>query len=74
MFLTDDDIIALTGKLRSDAQARALDFMGISHKLRPDGSVAVLRAHVEKVFGEGVASKTRRKTQPDWDTPLSHAT
>ena len=66
MFLDDDDIIALTGKQRRDAQARALNFMGIAHKLRPDGSVVVLRAEVEKEFGHGLVSTGRRKTAPDF--------
>jgi hypothetical protein len=66
MFLKPDEITDLTGRQRSDAQCRVLTFMGIEHKQRPDGSVAVLRAHVEKAFGDGVVLKTRRKTAPDF--------
>lgn len=67
MFLDSDEVAQLTGKRRRDAQVRALRFMGIEHKIRPDGSVAVLRAHVEKQLGEGVVSKTKRKTEPRFD-------
>lgn len=64
MFLTDVEIEELTQRQRRPAQARVLAFMGIEHRLRPDGSVAVLRSHVERVLGEEVASKARRKTEP----------
>jgi hypothetical protein len=67
MFLDDDEIAALTKKRRHDAQARALRFMGIEFKPRPDGSLAVLRVHVEKQLGEGVVSKAKRKTEPRFD-------
>ncbi|WP_158590435.1 DUF4224 domain-containing protein [Noviherbaspirillum cavernae] len=67
MFLDENEVEELSGKQRRPAQVRALSFMGIEHKLRPDGSIAVLRAHVEKLFGEGVVSKTKRKTEPRFD-------
>lgn len=67
MFLDQDEVAQLTGKRRCDAQVRALRFMGIEHKIRPDGSVAVLRTHVEKQLGEGAVSKTKRKTEPRFD-------
>lgn len=67
MFLSDDEIEELTKRQRRPAQARVLAFMGIEHKLRPDGSVAVLRSHVERVLGDGAASKDRKKTEPCFD-------
>jgi len=67
MFLSDDEIEELTRRQRRPAQARVLAFMGIEHKLRPDGSVAVLRSHVERVLGDGVTSKERKKTEPCFD-------
>lgn len=67
MFLDESEVVELTKKLRHPAQARALAFMGIDHKPRPDGSIAVLRAHVEKHFGEGVVLKNKRKTEPRFD-------
>lgn len=51
MFLDDEEIVQLTGRKRRLGQSRALKFMGIEHRIRPDGSVAVSRAHVEQVLG-----------------------
>lgn len=67
MFLSDQEIEELTHRLRKPAQARVLTFMGIEHKPRPDGSLAVLRSHVERVLGEGAMLKSRRKTEPCLD-------
>lgn len=50
MFMTPEEIQALTGKKFRSSQAHALRLMGIEHKVRPDGSVAVLKSHVEEVF------------------------
>ena len=66
MFLTFAELIELTGRRRRDAQAKALRYMGIAHKIRPDGSVAVLRAHVDQVLGLGVSLTKSRKTAPDF--------
>lgn len=41
--LTDDELVDLTRKRRPTAQVRALRALGIDHKVRPDGSVLVLR-------------------------------
>lgn len=68
MFLTDQEIADLTHRQRKPAQARVLTFMGIEHKPRPDGSLVVLRAHVDKLFGVAIyTEKSKRKTQPDFD-------
>ena len=45
--LTDEEVIALTGKRRHDAQVRELRTMGIEHRIRGDGSPMVLRVHLE---------------------------
>lgn len=47
MILTADEIRVLTGNRRPTYQARTLDFMRIPYRRRPDGSLVVLRAHVE---------------------------
>jgi hypothetical protein len=47
--LSEDDVVELTGKRRPSAQARVLDFMGIPYRPRPNGSLVVLRIHVETV-------------------------
>ena len=68
MFLTDDELIELTGRQQRPAQSKVLTFMGIEHKRRPNGSIAVLRAHVERQMGEGATMpKTRKKTEPRFD-------
>lgn len=60
MFLTPDEIAALTGKVRPSAQVRALRAMGIEHRIRPDGSPAVLRAALDP------AQRAPREALPDW--------
>lgn len=68
MFLTPEEVAELTGRQRSDAQLRALRFMGIEHRVRPDGSLAVSRAHVEAILGGVVyaAKKCKKPIQPDF--------
>ena len=68
IFLTEEEIRTLTHRKRRDSQAQALRGMGISHKMRPDGSLAVLRSHIEKVL-DGTTEKSRFKEwQPDWSS------
>jgi hypothetical protein len=43
-----------------------LSKMGIEHRLRPDGSVAVLRSHVESVLSGKSDKKTKTATEPNW--------
>jgi hypothetical protein len=46
---------------------RVLRAMGVEHRVRPDGSVAVARAHIERIFGvSAVSGVPRRKTAPDF--------
>lgn len=63
MFLTLEELTELTGRRRSDAHRRALDSMGVQYKVRPDGTVAVLKAHVEALFSQ---SSHKRKTAPNF--------
>lgn len=68
MFLTKEEITELTGRVRSDAQAKALNVMGIHHKRRPNGEIAVLKAHVESEFGIiAVKAQQVRRIEPNWD-------
>lgn len=62
--LSRDELADLTGKLRSDAQAKVLDFMGIPYRSRPDGTLAVLRIHVEIGFEAGGSIATS-KSRPE---------
>lgn len=66
-FLSEDELYELTKKKRRPSQITVLRFMGIDHKIRPDGSVAVMRAHAEREFGAvDQAGRARRKTTPDF--------
>ena len=60
------ELVKLTKRKKHSAQAKVLRFMGIEYKPRPDGSLAVSRAHVEKILGSGVVSSPRRRTAPDF--------
>lgn len=64
--LSPDELRELTHRQMPSAQIRALRSMGIEHKVRPDGTVAVLRAHVDSAMG---APRERHKAdewQPNW--------
>jgi hypothetical protein len=67
MLLTDTEIADLTHRIRHGAQAAVLRAMCIEHKQRPDGSLVVLRAHVEHLLGGTVPVKVRKEQEPDWD-------
>lgn len=68
MFLETEEVNELTGKKRKSAQIRALRSMGIEHKIRPDGTVAVSRNHVEKILGGSIpeSDTIKEKFKPDW--------
>lgn len=51
MLLSTIELRELTGKKIPAAQARALNFMGIEYRRRPDGTLAVSRAHVDALLG-----------------------
>ncbi len=66
-FLDSTEMAELTGRVRSDAQVRALRHMGIEHRVRPDGKVVVLRSHVEQVLGVAPArGGPAKEIEPDW--------
>ena len=67
MFLSPDEIIELTGRHRRDAQVTQLNKMGIVYKVRADGAVVVLTAHVHKEFdGDAASAKKVKETEPNW--------
>jgi len=67
MFLDDDELRSMTHRVQRAAQARMLRSMGIAFKQRADGTLAVLRAHVEKEFGAGKERQQKVKEfQPNW--------
>ena len=67
MFLDDKELIDLTHKTRSKAQAAALRGMGIEHRVRPDGSIAVLRSHIEKLLDGKTLENARIGILPNWE-------
>lgn len=67
MFLSSDEVRELTQRIQRAAQARTLRSMGIEHRARPDGSLAVLRAHVEQQLGAKETSPRKKATtEPNW--------
>ena len=67
MFLSGDEIRSMTCRVQHKAQAKMLRSMGIAFKLRADGTLVVMRAHVEKEFGVGADRKNKTKDfQPNW--------
>lgn len=67
MFLTEEELLELTGRQRRDAQVKMLRHMGIDHRVRADGTVVVLKTHIDKVFG-GIAEQTVKvkRVEPNW--------
>lgn len=72
MILNDDELIAIT-KVRCRKrikryalQREVLCLMGIEHKVRPDGSLCVSRAHVESLLGGRSATKEQKTIEPNW--------
>lgn len=66
MLLTRKELIDLTHGVHKSKQKWALRQMGIEYRIRPDGSIAVLRSHVETVMG-GVSNCGSDTKEPDWD-------
>jgi len=65
--LTSAEVRELTGRTRRPTQVHTLRAMGIEHRVRPDGSVAVLRAHAEHVLGGRIyADVSEKRHEPNW--------
>lgn len=60
-FLTQEEIRDLTGRVQNAAQVKVLRGMGIEHRARPDGSIVILRSHVEQTLG-GATPAPRKRT------------
>ncbi|MET3135294.1 hypothetical protein AAKU55_005602 [Oxalobacteraceae bacterium GrIS 1.11] len=68
MFLTTDEIKELTDRVQYQAQAKMLRTLGMTFKIRSDGSLLVLRAHVERELGGTPHVNAKVKGfQPNWD-------
>jgi len=66
-FLTPEELYELTHRKQKTSQRTALNQMGIEYKVRPDGSIAVLKSHIEKVMGGNVEVNQKRRTEPNWE-------
>jgi hypothetical protein len=68
MFLSQEQIVVLTGKQQPSAQRRALNAMGLTYKIRPDGSLVVLECHVQQELGGIVQSSAPlpKSEEPNW--------
>jgi hypothetical protein len=73
LLLDDAEITALTNirvrttVRRYELQRKALIGMGVEHLVRPDGSLVVARAHVERLLGIATHTKTHTVKSPNWD-------
>lgn len=66
MFLTREEVAALTARVQHSAQRKVLNIMGIEYRMRPDGSIVVLRTHVEQVLGGFPTSRKGTVIEPNW--------
>jgi hypothetical protein len=60
MILCEQEIRDLTRKRRSAWQAKELDFLGIPYARRSDGSLIVLRGHVDALQHREPATREPR--------------
>lgn len=71
--LNKRELYLLTCKVRYKSQIKVLNQMGITHSVRPDGSVVVLRSHIESKLGAD--RKARGSTfEPNWEALNAKAT
>jgi hypothetical protein len=66
MFLTCEEVRALTKRVQYSAQVKALRTMGIEHRARPDGSLVVLRSHIEQMFSGMSEKRKHQRAEPNW--------
>lgn len=73
MFLNDTEIESLTKRKRAKAQQKQLNALGIQYKVRADGSLVILHAHVERLLGgQEQSARQRHAREPNWEA-LTHA-
>lgn len=67
MFLDEEEVREMTDRKTRSAQRKMLNALGITYKVRADGSILVLRAHVERELG-GASTEAVRKKEfvPNW--------
>lgn len=64
MFLSEDEIRQLTGYKQRTKQMRWLSTEGFEFRIRADGSIALLRKHVESLMGEGAQGPPSQSRRP----------
>lgn len=68
LILSKEELMTLTGRERSKAQARVLNHLGICHNTRPDGSLVVDRSHYETVVrGAGSVTPPSNRAAINWN-------
>jgi hypothetical protein len=68
MLLTDAELVELTRMQRRAAQRRVLDAIGVPYRMRPNGSIIVLRAAVDLALG-GVPVERPGRPAPKLQLP-----
>lgn len=67
MFLDNEEIKEMTDRKTRAAQRKMLNALGIVYRIRADGGLLVLRAHVERELGGAPSATTRKKDfVPNW--------
>ena len=69
MLLTDDELVELTGLRQSAAQRKVLDAIGVPYRVRPNGSIIVLRAAVDLALGGVPAAQEPKRPELVFPTP-----
>ena len=70
MFLSPEEVHALTGYRQRPAQVRALAKMGITHRVRPDGSPVVCK----EALTSDLPKAKLKSTEPNWSAMSEEAT
>jgi len=68
VLLTGDELINLSGYRRPARQAQWLTENGIYYKRRGDGSLVILRKHLEEQMGCGSQTLDRPTPEPDFSS------
>jgi hypothetical protein len=63
IIVTPQDLKTYTGRERPSAQARVLSRLGIPHRRRPDGSLIVLRCHIDTAASARAIVRTSEPPQ-----------
>ncbi|HBP27892.1 MAG TPA: hypothetical protein DD666_00570 [Advenella kashmirensis] len=62
ILLTDEEVIELTDRKKRESQRKVLNELSIPFRIRPDGSLVILRAAMEVALGH--EEKNKRSASP----------